>query len=184
MKLRPARKRGFILEVDLEYLKELHNSHNEYPLAPKSTQIPDDWYSPYQKALPEKLGLSKDRTKKLVLTLRDKKNYVLHYCNLQLYLSLGLKLKKVHRVLSFDQEAWMEPYIWLNTELRKRATLDFEKNFFKLMNNSVFGKTMENVRNRVTVKLVRQYELSHLRKLVSDPLFVRSAQFAYDLVGI
>ena len=170
--------------MDLEYPEVLHNSHNEYPLAPESIQIPDDWYSPYQKALAEEQGISKDKTKKPVLTLRDEKNYVLHYRNLQLCLSLGLNLKKVHRVLSFDQEAWMEPYIRLNTELRKRATSDFEKNFFKLMNNSVFGKTMENVRNRVTVNLVRSYEIDKLRKLTSNPLFARSAQFAYDLVGI
>ena len=95
-----------------------------------------------------------------------------------------MKLKKVHNVLSLNQKDWMEPYIRLNTELRKMAASDFEKNIFKLMNNSVFGKTMENLRNRITVKLVRAYEISKLRKLTSDPLFVRAAVFAHDLAGI
>ena len=120
--------------------------------------------SPYQKEIARELNLSKDKTEKLLLTLRDKNNYVLHYRNLQLYLKLGMKLKKVHNVLAFDQKDWMEPYIRLNTELRKKATSDFKKNFFKLMNNSVFGKTMENLRNRT---VVRANEEEKLQKLTS-----------------
>ena len=154
----PDRKRGFILEVDLEYPPELHDEHNSYPLAPEIAQVPEDWMSPYQQALARELNLGKDRTQKLLLTLRDKERYVLHYRNLQLYLSLGMKLERVHNVLAFDQQAWMKSYISLNTELRKQATSTFEKNFFKLMNNSVFGKTMENLRNRTVVKLVRAGE--------------------------
>ena len=148
MSWQPDRKRGFILEVDLEYPPELHDEHNAYPLAPESTQVPEEWMSPYQQALARELNLGKDRTQKLLLTLRDKERYVLHYRNLQLYLFLGMKLKRVHNVLAFDQQDWMKSYIALNTELRKQATSDFEKNSFKLMNNSVFGKTMENLRNR------------------------------------
>ena len=141
---------GYILEVDLEYPKELHDRHNAYPL------VPDEWYSPYQKDITRELGLSKDKTEKLLLTLNDKKNYVLHYRNLQLYLRLAMRLKKVHNVLAFDQKDWIEPYIRLNTELRKKATSDFEKNLLKLMNCSVFDKTMENLRNRTIVKLIRR----------------------------
>ena len=74
-------------------------------------------------------------SKKLLLTLQDKNNYVVHYRNLQFYLNQGMKLKRVHRVLEFDQECWMEPYIMMNTEFRKEAKSDFEKNFYKLMNN-------------------------------------------------
>ena len=173
------RKTGYILEVDLEYPQELHNKHNNYRLAPERTQVPEEWYSPYQKELARELGLSKDKTEKFLLTLRDKKNYVLHYRNLQLYLSLGMKLKKVHNVLAFDQENWMEPYIRLNTELRKKATSVLEKNFFKLMNNSVFGKTMENLRNRAIVKLVTANEQKKLQKLLSNPLFARLAVFRH-----
>ena len=170
MSWRVNRRTDYFLEVDLEYPQELHDKHNSYPLAPETTQVPEEWYSPYQKELAEELSLSKDKTEKLLLTLRDKKNYVLYYCNLQLYLSLGMKLKKVHNVLAFEQKDWMESYIRLNTELRKKATSDFEKNFFKLMNNSVFGKTMENLRNRTIVNLVRANEEKKLRQLRSDPL--------------
>ena len=95
-----------------------------------------------------------------------------------------MKLKKVHNVLAFDQRDWMEHYIRLNTELRKKATSNFEKNFFKLMNNSVFGKTMENLRNRTIVKLVRANEEKKLQKLLSDPLYARSAVFGESLAGI
>ena len=140
--------------------------------------------SPYQQVLARELNLGKDRTQKLLLTLRDKERYVLHYHNLQLYLFLDMKLKRVHNVLAFDQQAWMKSYIALNTELRKQATSDFEKNFFKLMNNSVFDKTIENLRNRTVVKLVRAGEEAKLRKLLSSPLFSRAAVFGESLAGI
>ena len=107
---------------------------SEYPLAPEKLQI--------------------DKVKKLVPNLCDKKKYVLHYENLKLYLRLGLRLTKIHRGITFAEEDFMKKYIDLNTELRTKGTTDFEKDFFKLMNNSVFGKTMENVRNRINVKLV------------------------------
>ena len=86
---------------------------------------------------------------KLLLTLEDKKNYVVHFRSLQFYLKMGMKLERVHTVLEFEQECWMEPYIRMNTEFRKKAKNDFEKDFYKLMNNTVFGKTMENLRKRI-----------------------------------
>ena len=92
---------------------------------------------------------------KLVPNLMDNTKYVVHYKNLRLYLSLGMKLKKVHRILEFNDKAWMKPYLYLNTELRKKTTSAFEKDFYKLMNNSVYGKTMENIRKRVDIKLVK-----------------------------
>ena len=95
-----------------------------------------------------------------------------------------MRLKKVHRVLEFEQECWMEPYIRMNTEFRKRAANDFEKNFYKLMNNSVFGKTIENLRNRFDIKIVRSREVDKVRRLVACPLYSRHVMFSNDLVGI
>ncbi|KAL9958234.1 hypothetical protein ACROYT_G035222 [Oculina patagonica] len=184
MRKKEFAKTGWILEVDLEYPAELHEEHNSYPLAPEKKKISEELYSDYQKKLKDKLELKLPDSEKLVLTLEDKSNYVVHYRNLQFYLEQGMKLKRVHRVLEFEQECWMEPYIRMNTEFRKNAKNDFEKNFYKLMNNSVFGKTMENLRNRVDIKIVRSDEINKIRKLVASPLYSRHVVFSNDLVGI
>ena len=153
---------GCILEVDLEYPKVLHDSHNEYPLAPESVKI--------------------NKVPKLIPNLQDKTNYILHYKNLQQCLNLGLKLTKVRRGIKFNEQAWLKDYIQLNTDLRKKGTTDFEKDFFKLMNNSVFGKTMENIRNRIDVRLVTKEE--QLEKLAKKPNFDRVNIFTKDLVAV
>ena len=138
--------------------------------------------SDYQKRLIEELELKHSESVKLLLTLEDKKKYVVHYRNLQFYLKMGMKLKRVHRVLEFEQECWMEPYIRMNTEFRKKAKNDFEKDKFK--NNSVFGKTMENLRKRIDIKIVRSDEINKTKKLVASPLYARHAIFTNDMAGI
>ena len=147
-------KKGLILEVNLEYPQELQNIHNDYPVAPEKVKVSKNMLSAYCKKIAEKYNISIGLVSKLIPTLRDKKEYVLHYRNLQLYLDLSLKIKKVHRVLKFDQSPWLKQYIGFNTEKWKHAKNSFEKDFFKLMNNSVFGKTMENLHKRVDVRLV------------------------------
>ena len=174
---------GFILEVDLEYPQELHDEHNAYRLAPERMVVQKKWMSEYQHGLLGAGAVSAE-VEKLVPNLRDKNHYVLHYRNLQLYLGLGMKLKKIHRALRFEQSPWMEPFIRMNTELRKQATSAFEKDLYKLMNNSVFGKTMENLRKRVDVKLVRAHEEDKLRRLIASPSFVRANIFDDDLAAI
>ena len=178
-----------ILEVDLEYPKELHDLHNEYPIAPEKLKvsknmlkISNDMLSAYCKKIAKKYNISTRLVKKLIPTLRDKKEYVLHYRNLQLYLDLGLKIKKIHRVLKFDQSPWLKQYIDFNTEKRKHAKNTFKKDFFKLMNNSVFGKMMENLRKRVDVKLVTNEK--KLDKLTSKPTFVSSKIFNENLMAV
>ena len=132
----------------------------------------------------EDLELKPQDSKKLLLTLQDKKNYVVHYRNLQSYLKQGMKLKRVHKVLEFEKECWMEPYIRMNTEFRKKAKSDIENNFFKLMNNSAFGKTMENLRKRIDIKIVSSDETNEIRKLVASPLYSMHVFFSNDPVGI
>ena len=156
------KKHACILEVDLEYPKQLHDLHNDYPLAP------------------ERLVLGK--VEKLVPNLNDKTKYVLHYENLKLYESLGLKITKIHRGIKFEESPWLKKYIDLNTDLRSKANNEFEKDFFKLMNNSVFGKTMENIRNRVDIRLVNSE--AKAKKLAAKPNFKHCNIFDENLVAI
>ena len=138
--------------------------------------------SAYCKKIAEKYNISIGLVSKLIPTLRDKKEYVLHYHNLQQYLDLGLKIQKVHRVLKFDQSPWLKQYIDFNTEKRKHAKNSFVKDFFKLMNNSVFGKTMENLHKQVVVRLVTNEK--ELDKLTSKPTYVSSKTFYENLMAV
>ena len=174
--------KGYILEVDLEYPEELHGAHDQYPLAPEKILVTDDLLSSYSKRLKDKFDMGSSKVPKLIPNLHDKTNYVLHYRNLQLYLKLGMKLKKIHRVIEFNQAPWMKEYIDFNTSRRMEAKNGFEKDFFKLMNNSVFGKTMENLRKRVDVKLVNDERMR--TKLVSQPYFKLMKIFNFHLVAI
>ena len=139
--------KGYVIEDDVDYPQELHDLHSDMPF------------------LPERMVINK--TKKLVCNLHNKENYVAHINVLKQALSHGLKLRKVHGVIEFEQEAWLKKYIDFNTDLRTKATNEFEKGFFKLTNNAVFGKTMENVRKHRDIKLVRTDKKRN--KLVSEP---------------
>ena len=152
-----------ILEVDLEYPENLHDLHNDYPFCPERVEC-------------------KNGVKKLIPNLRDKTKYIIHYKNLIQCLRAGMKLKKIHRGIKFVESEWMKSYIDKNTNLRAMAKNNFEKDFFKLMNNSVFGKTMENLRNRVDVRLVNTKE--KLRKLVAKPNFKSRKIFNENLVSV
>ena len=144
---------GYFLEVDLEYPNELHELHNDYPLAPEKLVVTNDILSKY-KEIVDKYEIKVGDVKKLIPNLGNKTKNVLHYRNLQLYLSLRIKLTKIHRTLKFKQSDWMKKYIDFNTEKRKNATNDFDKYFFKLTINSAYGKTMENLRKRINVRFV------------------------------
>ena len=156
------RSMSCILEVDLDYPEHLHDDHSDYPLAP------------------ERMILNK--VEKLVPNLKNKKNYVVHYENLKMYISQGLKLTKIHRGIKFKERPWLKEYIDLNTNLRTKANNEFEKDFFKLMNNSVFGKTMENIEKRVNVKLVTTKEKA--MKLSSHPNFESFTIFDEHLIAV
>ena len=120
---------GYFLEVDLEYPDELHELHNDYPLAPEKLAVSSDMLSKYCKKIADKYEIKVGDVKKLIPNLGNKTNYVFHYRNLQLYLSLGIKLTKIHKVLKFKQSGWMKKYIDFNTEKRMYAANDFKKIF-------------------------------------------------------
>ena len=157
---------GYLLEVNLEYPNELHELQNDYPLAPGKRAVSSDMLSKYCKSIADKYEIKVGHIKKSIPNLGNKTNYVVHYRNLQLYLSLGVKLTKIQRVLKFKQSDWMKKYIDFNTKKRRNAANDFEKDFFKLMTNSVYGKTMEKLRKRINVRLVNNEKdfLKHTSK--------------------
>ena len=117
--------------------------YSDYPLALEKLLSPYDMLSDYCKNIADRYEIKVGNVKKLIPNLDDKTNYVLHYRNLQLYLSLGIKLTKIHKVLKFKQSKWMKKYIDFNTEKRTNAANSFEKDFFKSMVNSVYGKTVK-----------------------------------------
>ena len=156
--------RGCLLEVDLEYPEKLHDLHNDYPLAP-------------ERLIPEG-----SKVAKLIPNLYDKEKYVLHYKNLQQYLDLGMKLKKIHRGIEFIEKPWLKGYVDLNVKLRSESTNEFGKTFFKVMMNAVFGKTMENVRNRVNVKLITRE--SQLQRLANKPNYDRFVIFHKNVIAV
>lgn len=164
--------KGYILEVDLEYPENLHEPHEDLPFCIKN-QKPQH-------------NLSNDQ--KLIASLDDKIKYVIHERNLRQCLKAGLKLKKIHRVLEFDQSAWLKPYIDLNTFLRSQALSAFEKDFYKFMNNSIFGKTIEDVEKRKDVKLVTHWHNIKQKKgancYISKPNFNSATIISKNLVAI
>ena len=172
---------GYILEVDLEYPKELHELHNDYPLAPEKLFVTNDILSNYCKSTADKYEIKVGDVKKFIPNLGNKNKYVVHYKNLQLYLSLGIKLTKIHRALQFKQSNWMKKHIDFNTKKRMSATNDFEKDFFKLMINSVYGKTMENLRKRINVRFVNNKK--DFLKYTSRPTYVTHKLFNKNFVA-
>ena len=135
--------------------------------------------SDYCKNVADKYGITVGDVKKLIRNLGDKINYVVHLRNLHLYLSLGMKLTKIHRVLKFKQSDWMKKF---NTEKRKNTVNVFEKDFFKLMINSVYGKTMENLRKRISVGLINN-EKDYL-KYVSKPTYISQKIFDKNFAAV
>ena len=153
---------SYVFEVDLEYPEELWDEHNDYPLAPELMKV--------------------NGVEKLICHFKNRKNYIIHYRTLRQCLELGMKITAVNRGISFYQSSWMEPYIRKNTELRKCAANSFEKDFFKLMNNSVFGKTIENIRKRQNVHLVDNRKKAI--KLSNRPNFDRCTIFDKNLIAV
>ena len=151
--------KGYILEVDVKYPRKLHDLYSDLPFLPKRMKI--------------------DKCKKLVCNLPNKKEYIVHIKSLKQALNYRLKLKKIHRIIELNQETWLKSDIDMNTDLRKVAKNDFKKDFFKLMNNAVFGKTIENIRKHRDIKLVTTNKRRN--KLVSEPNYHTINYISEDL---
>jgi hypothetical protein len=175
---------GYIVECDLDYPDRLHDSHSDYPLAPEriavETEMLSDTQHEQQAIYCGKAGSTKFN--KLIPNLFAKRNYACHYMNLQYYLDHGIELTKVHRVIRFKQSAWLANYISKNSQLRAKARNDFEKDFFKLMNNAVYGKTCENVLKRQNIELVT--DAKRAKKLIDKPHCIGFRIFTQNIAAI
>ena len=160
---------GYILEVDLEYPAEIYDQHNDYPMAPEKRTVRINDLSEYSQTLRKVLGLKGNPNEKLVPNLNKKEKYVVHYRNLQQYVSHGLKVIKVHRVIMFQQSKWLAEYIALNTEKRKAAKNPFKNDFFKL--NNANEQNHGKCSKRINVKIVQTER--RFKKVVAKPTFHR-----------
>ena len=160
---------GYFLNVDLEYPKELHDAHSDYPLAPERILLQYEMLNETQLKILRHYQVPKSglRVHKLVPHLMVRKNYMIHYRNLRFYLEEGMKLTAIHAVLQFNQSKWLFPYIQKNTDLRAQAKTDFDKNQYKLYNNAIYGKTCENQKKRSDIRLVNTK--SKCKRLVEKP---------------
>ena len=182
--------KGYLLQENVEYPKELHSAHEDLPFLPEKRFKVDKKFehkvskeiNKAHKKVYKTFNITREPDNKLIATLQDKNKYVVNMSTLKQALNHGLCLKEVHRVIEYNQANWLKPYIDKNTALRKKAKNEFEKDFFKLMNNSVFGKMIENVRKRIEIKLIVTEE--RRKKLVSEPNYASCTAFSDHLMAV
>lgn len=192
---------GYIFDVDLDYPESIHAAHNDFPFCAEKRMLPTEAIDIVEAGARERMknaaastikteknqgerGIRANKIEKLLLTLYDKKNYILHYRMLKLALRHGLVLKKVNRILKFKQSLWLKVYIDLNTEMRTKAQNVFDRDFYKLMNNSIYGKMMENLRARIDIKLVNKWGgRCGAGMLIARPNFKKCKIFDEELVA-
>ena len=151
---------GYFIEVDLKYPDNIKERIKNLPFAPVNKKINPDNFNDYMKEIRPDTYV---QSSKLICQWSDKKNYLIHYRMLKYYVRYGMIVDKVHSVISFKQSRWLEKYISFNTQKRNKAKNDFEKDFYKLLNNAFYGKTMENVRNRLKIKFIKK---DNYRKII------------------
>ena len=159
---------GYFLEVDLGYPHNIKQKTKNFPFAPVNKKINSDKFNDYMKEIKPDTYI---QTKKLICDWSDKKNYLIHYRMLKFYIRHGMIVDEVHNIISFKQSRWLEKYISFNTQKRNKAKNDFEKDFYKLLNNAFYGKTMENVRNRLKIKFIKKDDYREIIKQQSKLSF-------------
>ena len=178
-------EKGYLLDVDVGYPRALEKEHSDLPFLSSKEDKPTcstQYSRSIQKARKNNSSFLPSQNQKLLTSITDKNRYIVQITTLAQALKHGLILKRVHRALSFNQEAWLKPYIDMNTKLRGDAKNEFEKDSFKLINNAVFGKMIENVREHRDIKLV--VTEARRKKLTSQPNFVSSTIFSDNLEAI
>lgn len=172
---------GYVLECDIDYPESLHDAHSDFPMLPENMKISESQLSDYQKEIftgaNGKIQLGDAH--KLVPNLYNKRNYIIHYRLLKFALNHGLKLVKVHKVIQFKQSPVMRDYIDFNTSQRAKSKNEFEKNYYKLMNNSAFGKTLEDVRKRVKTKMITTEK--QMMRATAKPTFQKHIEINENL---
>ena len=159
---------GYFIEVDLTYPNNIKEKTKNFPFAPMNKKINPDNFNDYMKEIKPDTYI---QSSKLICDWSDKKNYLIHYRMLKFYIRYGMIIDKVHNTISFKQSKWLEKYISFNTQKRNKAKNDFEKDFYKLLNNAFYGKTMENVRNRLKIKFIKKDDQRELIKQQSKLTF-------------
>ena len=182
MKIKSNSSTEYILEVNLEYAKNLHYDHSNYPLAPEKINRQKERLSDFCSEISNEHNIKIKSAKKSVTNLMGKDNHVIYYRNLQQCLELGMKFKKIYRILKCKQKDWMKPYIDFNTQKRKEATNDADKNLLKLLNNAAYGKTMENIRKRMKIRVLKNEK--DIVKHILKPSYVSHKIFHKNLVAI
>ena len=159
---------GYFLEVDLEYPYDIRQKTKHFPFAPLNKKIIPDNFIDYMKEIKPNTYI---QNSKLICDWSDKKNYLIHYRMLKFYIRHGMIVDKVHNIISIKQNKWLEKYNNFNTQKRNKAKNDFEKDFYKLLNNAFYGKTMENVRNRLKRKFIKNDDYGEIIKQQSKMTF-------------
>ena len=168
---------GYFVEVDLSYPNKIKGKTKKSPFAPGNKKINPDYFSEYMKTI--KID-TYTQTKKLLCDWFDKKNYLILYRMLKFYVTHGMEVVKVHTIFSFKQSKWSEKYISFTTQKQNRAKNDFEKDYYKLLNNAFYGKTMENVRNRIKVEVFRRDDTDKKIKKKQSKLTFNGIHESYE----
>ena len=159
---------GYFIEADLIYPDNIKQKTKNFPFAPMNKKINSDNFNDYMKEIKPDTYI---QSSKLICDWSDKKNYLVHYRMLKFYIRHGMIIDKVHDIISFKQSRWLEKYISFNTQKRNKAKNEFEKDFYKLFNNAFYGKTMENVRNRLKIKFIKKDDYREIIKHQSKMIF-------------
>ena len=173
---------GYILVCDIEYPDELHDFHDRFPMAPENVVIGEEDVSPYTKDLAAACKVNLHACKKLCLSLKPKTRYTVHYLTLQCYLRHGLVLTRIHKVISFRQSLWLQDFMKFTTGKRRSATNEFDRMLYKSVACNVFGKSNENVKQRINVKIVTSAKA--LRRLVNKPSFQAVRVFSSNMAAV